>query len=118
MTDNYQAVYDAVRSRFSNFDGRFLTEEIVHRFDFSHQAEIIKQDFLNVSYEMQRPSVLFKPRVFMDGNSWCALLGDDMQNGVVGFGNSPEEATVDFDIAWYKKIEPIADNKEVSNDNK
>ena len=30
--------------------------------------------------------------VFMDGNLWCALLGDNLQDGLAGFGETPAEA--------------------------
>ena len=30
--------------------------------------------------------------VFMDGNLWCALLGNNLQEGLGGFGNTPAEA--------------------------
>lgn len=31
-------------------------------------------------------------RIFMDGNSWCALLGHNLQEGYCGFGATPAEA--------------------------
>ena len=33
---------------------------------------------------------------FSDGNAWCYLLGEDLQTGIVGFGNTIEEAAIDF----------------------
>lgn len=27
-----------------------------------------------------------------DGDSWCALLGENLQDGVSGFGDTPQEA--------------------------
>ena len=59
------------------------------------------------------PSYIYKPRLFRDGNQWCALLGEDIQEGVVGFGESPERAMTAFDTAWYAAIEQ---NKEAPND--
>lgn len=56
------------------------------------------------SCELLRPSYLHKPRLFIDGDEWCALYGDDLQNGVVGFGKSPEEAYLDFDRNWATKL--------------
>lgn len=38
-----------------------------------------------------------KPR--RDGNAWLFLWGDDLQNGVAGFGSTPEEALFAFDSA-------------------
>ena len=28
-------------------------------------------------------------RVFKDGNQWCAMIGDNLQIGVCGFGDVP-----------------------------
>lgn len=54
--------------------------------------------------EMETPHYLYRPRIFLDGNRWCALLGDDIQTGICGFGASPHDACVRFDKAWYEKI--------------
>lgn len=102
--DSYQPFYDAARSKMSFFDGSLLIQEIAGRFDFSHYAEIIKNDALNITYEMQRPAVLFKPKLYVDGNQWCAVYGDDIQNGVAGFGDSPSKAMTDFDNEWVKNL--------------
>ena len=32
-----------------------------------------------------------------DGNQWYVLLGEDIQAGISGWGDSPEEAIADFD---------------------
>ena len=50
------------------------------------------------------PSAIWKPKLSIDGNQWCALYGGDLQNGVAGFGNSPAEAMNDFDRAWYAPL--------------
>ena len=47
-----------------------------------------------------RPSVLYRPNLGMDGNKWCALYGDNLQEGCSGFGDSPEEAMAAFDAEW------------------
>jgi len=52
----------------------------------------------------QLPSVVYKPRVFVDGNMWCALWGENLMEGVAGFGKSPAEAVNDFDRNWFKAI--------------
>lgn len=46
------------------------------------------------------PHVLMQPRVFRDGNQWCALRGENMMVGVVGFGDSPAKACEAFDAVW------------------
>lgn len=100
MADNYQAIYDAVRSKMSFINGNEIAQDIVKQFDFSYQLEIIKQSFLEVSYELQRPCILFKPKLIKDGNEWCVLYGDNLQEGVAGYGKSPEIAMLEFDKAW------------------
>jgi len=51
-------------------------------------------------WERKRPAVLFRPRLFVDGDSYCALYGDDVISGVAGFGNTAAEAMADFDKNW------------------
>lgn len=46
------------------------------------------------------PHVIYKPKLFPDGNQWCALLGDNIQVGVCGFGDTPAKAMYAFDVAW------------------
>ena len=51
-----------------------------------------------------QPSVVWKPKLSIDGDQWCALYGDDLQSGVAGFGDSPHEAMLDFDKEWCRKL--------------
>ena len=54
--------------------------------------------------EMMRPSAVYRPAIYIDGNDWCALYGENIQDGVAGFGDSPAEAMAAFDTAWAKKL--------------
>lgn len=47
-----------------------------------------------------RISFLLRVSVFRDGDKWCALYGKSLQEGVAGFGDSPEEAVAEFNKAW------------------
>jgi hypothetical protein len=49
---------------------------------------------------LRAPHVLMRPAIFPDGNAWCALYGEDLQEGVAGFGDTPEAAAADFDKNW------------------
>lgn len=49
-----------------------------------------------------RISFILRVPVFRDGNKWCALYGSNIQEGVCGFGDSPNEAMAAFDRAWYE----------------
>lgn len=54
--------------------------------------------------EHDMPSFLFRPRLSIDGDQWCALYGENLQDGVAGFGKSPADAYVDFDRAWFAAL--------------
>lgn len=102
MSDNYQAIYDAVRSRISNGDIGSVAERVMHEcFDVSWQKSILQEQIVSVGNQMSRPSAIYRPKLFPDGNMWCALYGDDLQNGVSGFGKTPDEACYAFDQAWH-----------------
>ncbi|KKM68130.1 hypothetical protein LCGC14_1463950 [marine sediment metagenome] len=64
----------------------------------------IRQHAADEHFEKMRPSTRYSPKLYIDGDKWCALYGEDLQNGVSGFGNSPEFALRDFDEKWKKKI--------------
>jgi hypothetical protein len=55
---------------------------------------------LEASRMALRPSTRFKPNLSIDGNMWCALYGSNLQDGVAGFGVTPEASYADFDKAW------------------
>ncbi|MGO3930844.1 hypothetical protein NP284_21335 [Rhodopseudomonas pseudopalustris] len=46
------------------------------------------------------PHVLMRPALFPDGDMWCALYGENLQEGVAGFGATPAAAMEQFDWAW------------------
>ena len=77
----YQAIYDAVRSRITGGD---ISEAVRQSLDFSHQATMVMQEWQNAAYEQMRPSVTMRPKLLQDGDHWCALYGEDLQNGVAG----------------------------------
>ena len=54
----------------------------------------------DVERQRLRPFMLLKPDVFADGDKWCVLYGPDIQIGVCAFGNTPEQASIQFDIEW------------------
>lgn len=56
--------------------------------------------FIELQREQMRPSALYKPRVFIDGDQWCALYGTNDRGDAVGYGDSPARACEDFDRNW------------------
>lgn len=103
MSDAYQPIYDAVRSRIFNGDIGAATEAAMRNIgDYALQA------FQQIPWSFEgyaRPSAIYKPRIAMDGNKWICVLGDNIITGVVGTGDSPELAMQDFDKNWNAKIE-------------
>jgi hypothetical protein len=71
-----------------------------------------EQATLNEQYaaacELRRPCIQFKPRIFLDGNQWCAMYGENLQDGVAGFGESPDLAMWDFDKSWVTRLDAKA----------
>jgi len=109
MTDSYQAIYDAVRSRISGGNISDAVERACREaFDMGNMRAILIQDFCAAAQEMARPAVVFKPTLSADGDMWCALLGEDLQSGIAGFGKTPAEAMIAFDQAFYKGRTPAA----------
>jgi len=74
-----------------------------------HAALMCQEAFSQATHGYGTPSAIYKPKLFVDGNQWCALLGTDLQSGVCGFGKSPQDAIHAFNQAWY---EPLPDNAE------
>lgn len=75
------------------------------RFNDEQHQRNLNLDYYNAAFESCRPSTIYKPRLFIDGYQWCALYGDNVQDGIAGFGKSAAEAYSDFDVSWNKKIE-------------
>ncbi len=73
-------------------------------------------DFSGLTFYLERaidrldlviaPHRTFTPRLFIDGNMWCALYGDDLQVGIAGFGETPHKAVMAFDDAFYRTSPP------------
>lgn len=119
MSDSYQAIYDAVRSRISNGDiGDAVSRAASSAFDISHVTPLAQQaigilqnEWQTSAEEARRPSVLFRPAVFLDGNMYCALYGENLMEGVAGFGDTPDKACRAFDLAWTTAGKPTTAKK-------
>lgn len=74
--------------------------------DWSYQREHFQAATWEVANQWTRPAVLYRPRVYIDGDKWCALYGKNLQDGVAGFGDSPALALEDFDRQWTTKLSP------------
>ena len=90
----------------------------------SDRSHIDQQDYITASIrqesaveELQRarllnkPSAIYRPEIFQDGNAWCVLLGRDIAVGVTGWGDTPEEAMRAFDVAWASAVSRTAERQ-------
>lgn len=68
--------------------------------DISFDAYLARMAIVEAAAFVAAPHTRMRPAIFPDGNMWCALYGDDLQNGVAGFGKTPYEACADFDKNW------------------
>ncbi|WP_440110239.1 hypothetical protein [Acidovorax sp. BL-A-41-H1] len=104
--DSYQPIFDAVRSRISGGDvGQAIENVLRESFGMAHHVmQGVANEYASAAIEQQRPSAIFRPVLSIDGNQWCALYGDDLQNGVAGFGDNPDKAMRDFDAQWLKPL--------------
>ena len=108
MTDTYQPIYDAVRSKIHNGDVGFAIQQAIRDANLSHYAEMAYRSIHETFSQYERPSIMFRPTLTADGAQWCALYGDDLQVGVAGFGDTPEAAMREFDKAWWQEKTPDA----------
>jgi hypothetical protein len=108
VSDSYQPIYDAVRSRISGGNISEAVTEVLRSAGIGESASqcfhSIAQDYV---YFHCCPSAVFKPKVFLDGSLWCALYGENIQEGVAGFGETPGKACGDFDKNWNWSQEQI-----------
>ena len=113
MSDTYQAVYDAVRSRISGGDISEAARSAIGQeaSGLSSAIDSVRQEYgaaadaqRVAALEGMRPSVLYRPGLSIDGNQWCAMYGENLQDGVTGFGDSPAAAMLDFDANWNQSL--------------
>ena len=70
---------------------------------FSYAAQAWQEagsHFTGTAIEWRRPSVVFRPKLYPDGDMYCALYGDDLMAGCAGFGETAAAAMLDFDNNW------------------
>lgn len=105
--ETYQPIYDATRSRIGQCDpDEVIRQALAQQLDFSWAAARIEEQMHITEGERQRPSVLFKPTISLDGNMYCALYGEDLMAGIAGFGETMDAAMRDFDQNWLKQKAP------------
>jgi len=70
---------------------------------YEHQS---RMNVLAQTEEFNLVSIL-KPKIFIDGNQWCVLYGKNIQDGVCGFGSSPQNAINAFNKAFTEELKHV-----------
>lgn len=68
--------------------------------------EFLHQSRMNAAIQAEEYNLvaLLRPRIFIDGNQWCVLHGENLQDGVAGFGDTPYLAVLAFGREWHKPL--------------
>lgn len=45
----------------------------------------------------------FRPKIYQDGNQFCCLYGDNLQEGICAFGENPMNAVYNFYLTLFSK---------------
>ncbi len=48
-------------------------------------------------------AVVLGLKPMLEGNKWCLLWGEDIQSGIAAFGDTPEQAIENFELAMKEK---------------
>ena len=72
----------------------------MHLADIEHQE---KCNLITEKYEYNLFSML-KPKFGIDGNQHFVLYGENLQEGITGFGDTLYKAILDFNKAFHKEV--------------
>jgi hypothetical protein len=55
------------------------------------------------------PAAIRRPRIFRRSETWVALLGDSIEDGIVGYGDTIESALRVFDVRYLALLRPASE---------
>lgn len=73
-------------------DSYLYREQLLHDERFVHEAKMNLVYDETVIMLVQRLGA----KIFKDGDSWCCLYGENIQEGISGCGANPYQAALDF----------------------
>lgn len=74
--------------------------------DISTDVYLARSAIIEAAAFVSAPHTRMRPRLFLDGNMYCALYGDNLHDGCAGFGETADLAMQDFDRSWYGQKAP------------
>jgi hypothetical protein len=72
-------------------------EEVEGLVKEGNHAAVLLLPAVVVKNKLKKNTKLNKPRLFFDEGVWCALLGDNIQDEICGYGDSPADAMRDYE---------------------
>lgn len=76
------------------------------------QAAIVNIDFTRP--EVDRTLKTLQPVVFRDGARYCCHLGPDLENGILGRGDTPDAAIASWKDQLKKRVETAPEEDELA----
>lgn len=66
---------------------------------------MLHQEKMNIVIEQAEYNLfsMLKPKIFKDGKQWCVLYGNNIQDGIAGFGDTPYLAILNWNSQWQSK---------------
>jgi hypothetical protein len=86
--------------------------------DYSTDVYLARMAIIEATALIAAPHTRLRPRIFPDGDKWCALYGEGLMMGVCGFGDTPEAACADFDKKWSSQLAAVAAIQKGWNDDR
>ena len=59
---------------------------------------------------------LLRPNLYKDGDQWCCLYGENLQEGIAGFGSTPHLAVKNWRKEWDKSLNSKPQNESIINE--
>jgi len=81
----------------------------------SHAAHMIQNSFQVLAVVLEAPHIIQKPKFGLDGDQYYFLKGDNIQDGIAGFGPTPKAAASAFDLAWSEETANSPQKKDTDN---
>ncbi|MDQ7798513.1 MAG: hypothetical protein RDU76_06180 [Candidatus Edwardsbacteria bacterium] len=97
MSINNEQEYWQMRSSQEQFH-----QELQHREQMN--IAVATLDLINVK--------MLQPKIYIDGDMWCVLYGENLQDGIAGFGKTPFYAISDFNTALNKPVKETPCDKQ------
>jgi len=66
----------------------------------SHAAHMVQNSFQVLAVALEAPHIIENPKFGLDGDQYYFLKGDNIQDGIAGFGPTPKAAAYAFNMAW------------------